>query len=54
MVLKPFPDITLGGAGPPGQFGRGCRAVPVQRPVQAKPLAQVYSEQLERPDHVME
>ena len=54
MMLQPFPDIPLGGAGAPGQLRRGRRTAGVQRPVQAQPLTQVHGEELKRPGHVME
>ncbi len=52
MMLQPFPDIPLGGAGPPGQLRRGRGTIPVQRQVQAQPLTQVHGEKLKRPDLV--
>jgi len=38
----------------PAKLHGGRRAIRGQRPVQAKPLAQVHGEQLQRPDHIME
>jgi hypothetical protein len=54
VVLQPFPDVPLVRAGPLREFRRGRRAVRGQGPVQAKPLAQVHGEELQRPGNVME
>ena len=52
LVLQPFPDVPLVGAGAAGEVRGGRRAVGGQRPVQAQPLPQVHGEDLERADHV--